>query len=78
MLSAVHRYTIHTNVGVLEHSYGSLAEIDYETANVFNALFTSVFTNELSSDIPNLPIKFHGEVLSNTTISHQEIDQLAK
>ena len=50
--------TIKANVGVLEHSYGSLAEIDYEAANVFNAFFTSVFTNELLSDILNLPINF--------------------
>ena len=70
---------VKSNVGILKRNDGLTTETDYEADNVLNTFFTSVFTKEPINDIPCLPNKSNSKVLSDITISHQNIiNQLQK
>ena len=46
-------------------------------ANCLNDFFTSVYTHEATSDIPNLPDRSNGNTLQHIKVTHQDIlDQL--
>ena len=63
----------------MERDDGILTETDYETVNVLNSYFTSVFTKESLFDIPSLTDRSDGNDLSNMAITHQDIiDQIYK
>ena len=52
----------------MERDDGLLTETNYETANVLNSFFTSVFTTESLFDISSLTDRSNGKDLSNMTI----------
>ena len=52
---------------------GTLTYSDHEVANCLNDFFTSVFTNELTSSIPDLPDRSNGNILQHIEITHQDI-----
>ena len=52
---------------------GTLTSSDCEVANCLNDFFTSVFTNELASDVPTLPDRSNGSILQDIKITHQDI-----
>ena len=52
---------------------GTLTCSDHEVANCLNDFFTSVFTNEPTSSIPNLPDRSNGNILQHIEITHQDI-----
>ena len=70
---------VQSSVGAMERGDGILTETDYETANVLNSYFTSVFTKESLFYIPSLTDRSDGNDLSNMAITHQDIiDQIYK
>ena len=52
---------VQSSVGAMERDDGILTETDYETANVLNSYFTSVFTKESLFDIPSLTDRSDGK-----------------
>ena len=56
---------------------GTLTCSDRDVANCLNDFFTSVYTHEAISDIPNLPDRSNGNTLQHIKVTHQDIlDQL--
>ena len=68
---------VQSSVGAMERDDGILTETNYETANVLNSYFTSVFTKESLFDIPSLTDRSDGNDLGNMAITHRDIiDQI--
>ena len=60
-------------VSDLEKEDGSFAHTDEEKAEKLNKFFSSVFTIEDDSDIPEPDLKHIGDTLSSITISREEV-----
>ena len=56
---------------------GNLTSTDQETANTINEYFSSVFTNENKTNIPNFEDRNFNEILDEILISEKKLKMLS-
>ena len=62
---------VKSGISQLESEDGELSKDDFQTANILNNFFQSVYTNEPDGDPPSLaPRKLQGEHVTNANFMH--------
>ena len=64
---------VRVDVDKLLKDDGTLTCSDHEVANHLNDFFTSVYTDEPTSEVPTLPDRSNGSTLQHTEITHEDV-----
>ncbi|XP_065895972.1 uncharacterized protein [Dysidea avara] len=64
---------VRVDVDKLLKDDGTLTCSDHEVANRLNDFFTSVYTDEPTSEVPTLPDRSNGSTLQHTEITHEDV-----